>query len=137
PGSPWHFPGPHLDWKGGRWPAGVFPLAPTRANRMSAPDSPPWEPPAHVPADPFALLSLLLAADDRERAAGRSVLTAGGLALVRRLLLTGGAGAAGPGPVRPPLPRWDAGGGRLWLRDRVPKAFRQPAPPQMRVSAAF
>ena len=76
----------------------------------------------------------LLAAHER---AGRPLLTLDGEAYVRQFLVAAGPDDAIPGPFGPPLPHWDPDARRLLLGPRVLKVFRQPAPRQTTVLAAF
>jgi hypothetical protein len=80
--------------------------------------------------------SALLTDHDRASAEGTPLLTEAGAAHVRRLILAGRAGRGGPA-AGPPLPHWDGVRRQLWLGPQLLKEFRQPAPAQVAVLAAF
>src|SRR5262245_49228426 len=63
----------------------------------------------------------------------RPLLTADGEEFLRDLLRSTG----GTDTFDPPAPRWDSGSRCLWLGNRLLKAFRQPAPYQTTLLAAF
>src|SRR5262245_17228606 len=81
--------------------------------------------------------SALLAAHDRSNTDGTPLLTEAGVAHVRRLIRAARAGPAEPTAIDPPLPHWDAVRRQLWLGAQLLKEFRQPAPAQVAVLAAF
>ena len=88
----------------------------------------------------MAAYAALLAAHDGAAADGGPLLTEAGLTHVRRLVQAARDGAGdppGPGPAGPPLPHWDGVRRQLWLGARLLRQFRQPAPVQAAVLAAF
>jgi len=92
-----------------------------------------------APAGTAALVSAysaLLADHDRSTAGGTPLLTEAGAAHVRRLIRAARAGRPRPAAA-PPLPHWDAVRRQLWLGPQLLKEFRQPAPAQVAVLAAF
>lgn len=66
----------------------------------------------------------------------RPLLTPAGEAFLRNLLQAP-EGDDVPNPYGRPTPQWDADARCLWLGDRLLKAFRQPAPYQTALLAAF
>jgi hypothetical protein len=86
------------------------------------------------PAVAAAFARLLALHDDRS---GRPLLTPEGVEFVHQLLLACGAEVV-PAVDRPLLlPWWDEDGRRLWLGTQLLKVFRQPAPHQTLLLAAF
>lgn len=88
----------------------------------------------------------LLRADEQARQQGQSLLTDAGVAFVRRGTVTVRAATAadpsgdspvGSGADPQDLPRWDGATRRLWLGQKLLKEFRQPAPNQTLILAAF
>jgi hypothetical protein len=71
------------------------------------------------------------------RAPARPLLTPEGIAFVRQLLLATGPGDTLAGPITSPLPYWDEDSRRLWLGGLLLRQFRQPAPHQTTLLAAF
>jgi hypothetical protein len=85
------------------------------------------------PAEVVTALSRLLAEDDQGRAAGRPLLTGVGVVHLKCRLQAARARLDGDNLQ----PRWDPVGRRLWLGTRLLKTFRQPAPAQAAILAAF
>src|SRR5690349_10401971 len=100
---------------------------------MSGPPAAPRPALTSPPSGPGAAgYARLLTAHAR---AARPLLTADGEAFVRRLVSA--AGPDDPAPADPPVPRWDGAARRLWLGAVLLKTYRQPAPRQVTLLAAF
>ena len=108
--------------------------------RSTAAGPTPADAPAMVAAARLGAYADLLAAHDQADADGVPILTPAGEAHVRRLVQVARAGRPGspdPSSRGPPLPHWDPVRRQLWLGPRLLRQFRQPAPVQVAVLAAF
>ena len=97
----------------------------------------PADLPGLVAAARLGAYADLLAAHDQADADGAPLLTPAGVAHVRRLAQAARPGRPGPADPTPPLPHWDPVRRQLWLGARLLRQFRQPAPVQVAVLAAF
>ena len=92
--------------------------------------------PSDRPHSPTAFCLTLLSDHDQAAAAGCPLLTEAGVRHLQQLL-DGERTGMPPGRPAIEVPRWDAARRRLWLGTRVLKVFRQPAPHQTALLAAF
>jgi len=105
------------------------------SDTLSAPALAPVDHPCGHPSCPGAAAGYvrLLAA----HTSSHPLLTPAGESFVRGLLQVSEGGEALPAPSGPPAPRWDGDARCLWLGDRLLKVFRQHAPYQTALLAAF
>ncbi len=88
------------------------------------------------PASTERAYAELLRAHARSQARGQPLLTAAGVAYLRRLRTRARQDRKVRRPRRP-LPRWEPQSRRLWLGHVLVKDFRQPAPYQTRLLDVF